>query len=158
MHETIETGPLTFEGPSSAGTGTAAASKSTPATTEQFVITRNAQTGDVMSIESIDSSGRRSALSEAALGSIAGEDEFEELEAALNEAFEAGVSMLFEEADDENGSDSVDRTALLRALVLALAGRQAIRRFGRARRTMFQKLVLRRLVRRYFLRQRLAAS
>ena len=159
MNETIQTRPLTFEGSSSPETGNATASEaSAPATIEQLIITRNPGTGDVASIETIDSSGRRTALPEATLRSIAGEDEFEELDAALNDAFDSGVSMLLEEADDEDGGDAIDRSALLRALMIALAGRQAVRRLGRARRKVFQKLVLRRLVRRYYLRQRLAAS
>jgi hypothetical protein len=159
MNKTMQAPPRGSESSSSPGTSSGAPSETAvPSKTEQLIITRDAATGDVVGIEMTDGSGR-TAISEESLRSIVGEDEFEELDAALSEAFDSGVTMVFEDSDGQNGSmDSVDRAALLRALVIALAGRQAMRRFARARRNLLQKLVLRRLVRRYFLRRRAAAS
>jgi hypothetical protein len=160
MNETIQAPSRTSKGSSSSAAGAAASGEArAPSKTEQITITRDVVTGDVLGIETTDPSGRRVAISEESLRGIAGEDEFEELEDALNEAFESGVTMLFDEADDENGNpDSLDRTAILRALAIALAGRRAARHFERTRQNLFRRLLLRRVVRRYFLRQRLAAS
>jgi hypothetical protein len=159
MNETIQAPSRTSKGSSSSATGAASGEARAASKTEQITITRDVATGDVLGIETTDSSGRRVAISEESLRAIAGEDEFEELEDALNEAFESGVTMLFDEADDENGiPDTLDRTAILRALAIALAGRRAARRFERTRQNLFRRLLLRRVVRRYFLRQRLAAS
>lgn len=161
MHETIQTTPRSFE--STGFMETPAGTTSEPASqpkTEQFVITRSVPTGEIINIETMDLNGQRTPVSEEIVRGIVGQDEIDELEGALDEAFDSGVTMLFDESDDgDDSSDAGDleRTALLRALALALAGRRAMRRMANARKNLLQKLILRRLVRRYFLR-RAAAS
>jgi hypothetical protein len=161
MHETIQT-PRAFE--STGFRETSAGTPSEPAPqpkTEQLLITRSVPAGEIISIETIDLNGQRAAISDEAVRGIVGQDELDELDGALDEAFDSGVTMLFEETDDGDGTGEtaeLERTALLRALALALAGRRAIRRLANARRNLLQKLILRRLARRYFLRHRAAAS
>lgn len=158
MSQTIDTPPRSFQ-----ETGTRGPSIPIDATTptmEQFIITRNAATGDIVSIETGDSSGR-AAISDETARKLVGDDEFEELDGALNEAFDGGVTMLLDDFDDDESdadADDYKHTALLRALAIAVAGRGAMRRLATARRNLLRKLILRRLVRRYFLRRRLAAS
>ena len=151
MQETIETRSPSFERPSTETGGS---------TTEQLIITRNSANGDVVSVERVDSFGRKTAVTEQELRKLVGEDEFTELADVLDEAFESGVTMIFEEPDDDEDDedeDSIERSALLRALIIAVAGRRASRRFATARNKLFNKLILRRLVRRYFLRHAGAA-
>ena len=158
MSQTIESPPRSFQ---ETGTrGPSAPIETTTPMTEQFVVTRNVVTGDIVSIETLDSSGR-AAISDEAARKIVGNDEFEELEGALNEAFDGGVTMVLDDSDDDEGDADADdyrHAALLRALAIATAGRRAMRRLATARRNLLGKLILRRLVRRYFLRRRLAAS
>src|SRR5262249_56399942 len=59
--------------------------------TEQMVLTIGATTGDVVKIEKIDKAGKRDEVSEEDCAKLAGEDEVEESEAALEEAFEAAM-------------------------------------------------------------------
>jgi hypothetical protein len=151
MTETIETPARSFERvPSeSAGENTA----------EQLIITRDAKTGDVVSVETIDTVGRKTAVPSQTMKELVGEDEFSELADVLDEAFDSGLTALFDESgDDEDDTETgFDRSALLRALVIALAGRRGSRRLAAARNKLMHKLILRRLVRRYFLRQAAAA-
>jgi len=158
MSQTIESPPRSLKETGARGPSTPIETK-TP-TTEQFVVTRNVANGDIVSIETLDSSGR-AVISDEIVRKIVGDDEFEELEGALNEAFDGGVTMVLDDSDDDEGDDDADDyryAALLRALAIATAGRRAMRRLATARRNLLGKLILRRLVRRYFLRRRLAAS
>lgn len=158
MSQTIETPPRSFQETGSRAPSTPI--ETTTPKTEQFIITRNVVTGDIVSVETVDSSGR-AVISDEAARKLVGDDEFEELDGALNEAFDGGVTMLLDDSDDDEGgadADDYKHAALLRALAIATAGRRAMQRLATARRNLIQKLILRRLVRRYFLRRRLAAS
>jgi len=158
MSQTIETPPRSFQETGSRAPSTPI--ETTTPNTEQFIITRNVVTGDIVSVETVDSSGR-AVISDEVARKLIGNDEFEELDGALNEAFDGGVTMLLDDSDDDEGdadADDYGHAALLRALAIAIAGRRAMRRLATARRNLIQKLILRRLVRRYFLRRRLAAS
>jgi hypothetical protein len=162
MNETVQKPPRSFETPTSRVKPPGATSEpAAPRTTEQFVVTRNVASGDIVSIETIDPNGQRATISEDALRAIAGQDEFQELAAALDDAFDSGMAMLFEDStddDDLTDDDPPERSALIRALLVALAGRSAQRRLAKSREKLLHKLILRRLVRRYALRQRLAVS
>jgi len=149
MTETIETPARSFERTSS--------EPPAGSTTEQLIITRDSGTGDVLSIEAIDSVGRKTAVPEQKIRELVGTDEFSELADVLDEAFESGVTMLFEESGADEDENDFDRSALLRALLIAIAGRRAARQLAAARKNLLHKLILRRLVRRYFLRQASAA-
>src|SRR5262247_2413835 len=72
--------------------------------TEQMVVTIGATTGDVVKVERIDKAGKRDELSDEECTKLAGEDEVDEIEAALEEAFEAGIAGALSE-DDEDGLD-----------------------------------------------------
>ena len=162
MNETVQKPSRSFETPTSRVKPPGAASEpAAPRTTEQFVVTRNVANGDILSIETIDPNGQRAGLSEDALRAIVGQDELAELAAALDDAFDSGMAMLFEDSTDEDDftdDGPSERSALIRALIIALAGRSAMRRLAKSREKLLHKLILRRLVRRYALRQRLAAS
>lgn len=135
-------------------TGTAVGSPKT----EQFVVTTNAATGDIVSFEFVDVSGQRAEIPDALMRKIAGADELAEIESALDEAFDAGVSMLLEEASDEEAVEDDERLALVRLLLIPLVGRATVRRLKKTRKELFHHLMLRRLIRRYASHQRIPIS
>jgi len=58
---------------------------------EQLVVTINPAMGGIVSVEKINKGGKHEQLSEEECGRLVGEDEVEEIQAALDEAFEAAV-------------------------------------------------------------------
>ena len=68
---------------------------------EQLVVTFNAAMGEIVKLEKVDKAGKREELTEEDCAKLAGEDEVEEIEAALGQAFEAGVALVL--GDDEGG-------------------------------------------------------
>ena len=119
--------------------------------TEQMVLTIGATTGDAVKIEKIDKSGKRDELSEEDCAKLAGEDEVEEIEAALEEAFEAGIAGALSE-DDEDDLDDEER-ALRQLLIGGLLRRRPV--VLRLRRRSLRRLLLRRLLRRRLLQHQL---
>ena len=113
--------------------------------------TFGATTGDVVKIEKIDKTGKRDELSEKECATLAGEDEVDEIEAALEEAFEAGIAGALSE-DDEGALDDEEQ-ALRRLLIGGLLRRRPV--LGRLRRRSVQRLLLRRLLRRRLLQSQL---
>jgi hypothetical protein len=83
-----------------------------------MVVTIRATTGDVVKIEKLDKAGKRDELSEEECARLAGADEHEEIEAALEAAFEAGIAGALSEDDEDSG-------------LLSSALRPAFRRRGR---------------------------
>ena len=120
--------------------------------TEQLVLTFSTATGDILKIEKVDKAGKREELSDAQSAELAGDDEIEEIEAGLEEAFEAGLAAALGEDDDDVEDD--DGQAIERLLIGQLIGRRAGLR-GLRRRFM-HRLLLRRLLRRKMLQRRLA--
>ena len=116
-----------------------------------MVLTIGATTGDVVKIEKIDKAGKRDELSEEDCARLAGEDEVEEIEAALEEAFEAGIAGALSE-DDEDDLDDEER-ALRRLLIGGLLRRRPV--LTRLRRRSLRRLLLRRLLRRRLLQTHL---
>jgi hypothetical protein len=143
-------------------TGIPSETKDAAPPTEQLVVTRNSTTGDVVKIEIVDDSGQRTEISKDQIRSIAGVDEIAEIASALDEAFDAGVSMLLEDAvdedDDDDSTDNAEHFAILRLLMIPLVGRATVRRVARAREGLLRKLFLRRLIRRYASAQRSVTS
>ena len=138
----------------SGGSATSKREPSWPAGTEetkQMVVTFGATTGDVVKIEKIDKTGKRDELSEKECATLAGEDEVDEIEAALEEAFEAGIAGALSE-DDEGDLDDEEQ-ALRRLLIGGLLRRRPV--LGRLRRRSVQRLLLRRLLRRRLLQSQL---
>lgn len=119
--------------------------------TEQMVLTIGATTGDVVKIEKIDKAGKRDEVSEEDCAKLAGEDEVEEIEAALEEAFEAGIAGALSE-DDEDDLDDEER-AMRRLLIGGLLRRRPV--LTRLRRRSLRRLLLRRLLRRRLLQTHL---
>ena len=119
--------------------------------TEQMVLTIGATTGDVVKIEKIDKAGKRDEVSEEDCAKLAGEDEVEEIEAALEEAFEAGIAGALSE-DDEDDLDDEER-AMRRLLIGGLLRRRPV--LTRLRRRSLRRLLLRRLLRRRLLQSHL---
>jgi hypothetical protein len=106
--------------------------------TEQLVLTIETPSRKVVKIERVDEDGARQELSEEECAKLAGEDEVEELDAALEEAFEAGAAAALGE-DDE---DEDDQGTMIRR---------------RLRHRLLTRLLLRRLIRRRLLERRLNA-
>jgi len=119
--------------------------------TEQLVLTVSTATGDILKIEKVDKTGKREELSDEKSAELAGDDEIEEIEAGLEEAFEAGLSAALGE-DDEDVED--DGEAIQRLLIGQLIGRRVGLRA--LRRRFVHRLLLRRLLRQKMLRRRLA--
>ena len=123
---------------------------SEPATTaeqiEQLVVTFNAAIGEIVKVERVDMAGKRHELSSQECAKLAGLDEVEEVEAALEESFQAGFAAALGEEDEEDEDD--EERALQQFLIGPLLGRHPILRRLR------QRLLLRRLLRRQPLKER----
>jgi hypothetical protein len=117
--------------------------------TEQLALTISTATGDILKIEKVDKAGKREELSDAQCAELAGDDEVEEIEAGLEEAFEAGLAAALGE-DDEDVED--DEQAIQRLLIGQLIGRRPGLRG--LRRRFLRRLLLRRLLRRKILQRR----
>jgi len=113
---------------------------------EQLVVTFNAAIGEIVKVERVDTAGKRQELSAQDCARLAGLDEVEEVEAALEESFKAGFALALGE-EDENDEDE-DERVLQQLLIAPLLGRHPILRRLR------QRLLLRRLLRRQPLKER----
>src|SRR6476660_439727 len=72
---------------------------------EQLVVTFNAAMGEIVMLEKVDKAGKREELTEEDCASLAGEDEVEEIEAALGQAFEAGVALVLGDEKEESSEN-----------------------------------------------------
>jgi hypothetical protein len=113
---------------------------------EQLVVTFNAAMGEIVKVEKVDKAGKRQELTEEECAKLAGQDEVEELEGALEEAFEAGVALMRGDEDEEYAEDDQER-ALRRLLIGGLLVRHPVRR-RLLRRLLLRRLLLRRLIKR----------
>jgi hypothetical protein len=109
---------------------------------EQLVVTFNAAMGGIVKVEKVDKAGKRQELTEEECAKLAGQDEVEEIEAALEEAFEAGVAVVLGDEDEPYAEDNDDEERVLRQLLIG----RLLRRHPVRRRLLFQ-LLLRRLLR-----------
>jgi hypothetical protein len=97
--------------------------------------------GEVVKVERVDRNGQRRELSEEEIGGLAGTDDLEDLETAIEEAYGGGIlDALGEEDEDEDEEE----TALRRFLVARLLGRRVVRQ--RLRRLVVRRTLRRRLV------------
>jgi hypothetical protein len=109
---------------------------------QQLIVTIHTPMGRIVKIEKLDSTGKRSEVAEEEWARLAGEDEVEEIESALEEAFEAGVAgVLGEEYEEDEAYEDDEEKALRRILIGGLVRRSI-------RRRILQRLVLSRLLRR----------
>jgi hypothetical protein len=118
--------------------------------TEQLVVTVSGPTRRIIKIEKVDKAGKREELSDEQAVELAGDDEVEEIEAGLEEAFEAGLAATLGEEDDE--AEDEEEHAIQRILIGRLAAQHPGLRG--LRRQFLRRLVLRRLLRRKLLQRR----
>jgi len=119
---------------------------------QQLVVTINPAMGGIVKVEKIDKAGKHQDLSEEECAKLVGKDAVEEIEAALEEAFEAGVNgVLGDEYETEGESeDEDDEDKAIRRFLISevLVGRSV-------RRRIMHRLLLSRLIRRGFTKRRL---
>jgi hypothetical protein len=116
---------------------------------EELVVTINASMGKTVSVERVDKAGKRQELAKEEWEKLVGGDEVEEIEAALEEAFEAGVAaVLGEEYESEQAPEDEGERAIRLILISGLLPRR------RAHRRITQRLLVSRLMRRRFLKIR----
>lgn len=113
--------------------------------TEQLVFTVRSATGEVMKIEKIDPAGKRSAIGKDETLALAGKQDLGEIEAALDEAFEAGIFSVLdpggdgEETEETAPEESAEEADLRRVLLKLVIGREVRRRL---QRRLVQRLIL----------------
>jgi hypothetical protein len=117
---------------------------------EQLVVTINPAIGRIVKVEKLDKTGKHQEVSEDSWAKLVGEDEVEEIEAALDEAFEAGVAgVLGEEYDADEGYEDDEEKAIRRFLISELLIPRSVRR------RITHRLLLSRMLRHRFLKRRL---
>jgi hypothetical protein len=116
---------------------------------EQFVVTINPAMGGVVKVEKIDKAGKHEELSEEEYGKLIGEDEVEEIQDALDEAFEAAVVSVMGDGDQaEREYEDDDEKAIRRFLISDLLIPRAVRR------RILHRLLLSRMLRSRFRKTR----
>ena len=60
--------------------------------TEQIIFTMRSDTGEVIKVEKVDAGGNRHEVSKEEIAGLVSKNEMSEIEDALDEAFEAGIS------------------------------------------------------------------
>ena len=124
--------------------------KGAEAEEEQVVVTINAPMGKIVRVERIDKSGKRQELEDEEWEKLVGVDDVEQIETALEQAFEAGIAAVFgEEYEDEEESEDDEEKALRRILIAELLRRHPVRR------RILQRLLVGRLLRRRVVKRRL---
>ena len=109
---------------------------------EQLMVTINPAMGGIVRVERVDKAGKRQELVEEDLAKLVGEDEVDEIEAALEEAFEAGIAVVLGDSyEDEEAYEDDEERALRRLLVGGLLRRSV-------RRRILQRVLVSRVLRR----------
>src|SRR5579871_2890287 len=80
---------------------------------EELVVTINPMMGGIVKVEKIDKAGKHEELSEEECGRLVGEDEVEEIQAALDEAFEAAVVSVIGAETQAEGGDGDDEESVI---------------------------------------------
>jgi hypothetical protein len=106
---------------------------------EQLVVTINPAMGGIVKLEKIDKTGKHTAFSEEEFARFVGEDEADEIEDALDEAFEAGVAGVLGDLYETDGD--AEEKAIRRVLI----GEFLVP--GAVRRRITRRLILSRLLR-----------
>jgi hypothetical protein len=113
--------------------------------TEQLIFTLRAATGEIIRIDKIDAAGKRGELPKDEAVALVEKQHRDAVEAALDEAFEAGIfSVLGPGSEDETPEEttreeSVEETELRRTLLKLIIGREVRRRL---QRRIVQRLIL----------------
>ena len=96
---------------------------------EQLLVTIHAPTGKIVKAEKIGKAGKPQELQEEEWARFVAEDEVDEIEAALEEAFEAGIAaVLGEEYEDDEAYEDEDEKALRQSLIAGLFRRRQVQR------------------------------
>ena len=114
---------------------------------DEFVVTLNPATHDVVKVERLGRAGQRQELSEQESAELAGGDELDDVLGAVQEAYEAGVAQGLDEDDD---GDEADEDLVILELLLDRPSRVGPPGRG-MRRAVLHRLLLRRLLRRRLL-------
>ena len=111
---------------------------------KQLVVTINPAMGGIVKVEKIDKAGKHEELSEEECARLIGEDEVEEIQDALDEAFEAAVVSVIGDEDQAEGEyeDDDEEKAVRRFLISDLLIPRAVRR------RILHRLLLSRMLRR----------
>jgi hypothetical protein len=137
--ESERKGVASFKGAEAAG-----------ASEHELVVTINAQMGKIVRVEKIDKAGKRHELADEEWPGLVGDDELEDIEVGLEEAFEAGMAaVLGEEFEDDEADEDDEERALRRFLIRGLLGRRPVQR------RIVQRVLVSRLLRRRLLKSRL---
>ena len=99
--------------------------------TEQLMLTLSVATGEIVRVEKVEHGGKRHELSDGEYAELVVDDETGEIEAALEEAYEAGLEDALGENDGDGAADEV--LALRRLAVGRLLVRGMLRRGLRRR-------------------------
>ena len=117
--------------------------------TEQLVVTINPAVGGIVKVEKIDKAGKHEELSEEECARLIGGDEVEEIEDALDEAFEAAVVSVIGEKDEAEGEyEGDEEKAIRRFLISDLLIPRTVRR------RILHRILLSRMLRRRFRKAR----
>lgn len=118
--------------------------KSTPEEEmKELVVTINPEMGGIVKVEKIDKAGKHEELSDEECARLVGEDEVEEIQDAIDEAFEAVVmSVIGEEDQGERANEDEEEKAIRRFLINDLLIPRAVRR------RILHRLLLSRMLRR----------
>jgi hypothetical protein len=117
--------------------------------TEQLVVTINPGMGGIVKVEKIDKNGKHQELSEDEAARLVGEDEVEEIESALDEAFEVAVVSVIGEEYEAGEYEDDEEKAIRRFLISDLLIPRTVRR------RILHRLLLSRMLRRRFRKRRL---
>jgi len=117
-----------------------------PEETEQLVVTISPSKGEILLVERMEKSGQRREISAEEFATLAGEDEAEEIGAALEEAYAAGiVDALGEEDEADEEENEEDAENALRQIILGRAAGRLVLRRG-VRRLILRRALQRRLL------------
>src|SRR5438552_12668278 len=110
---------------------------------KQLVVTINPAMGGIVKVEKIDKAGKHEELSDEECARLCGEDEVDEIQDAIEEAFEGAVmSVIGEEDQAERENDDEEEKAIRRFLINDLLIPRAVRR------RVLHRLLLSRMLRR----------
>ena len=109
----------------------------------QLVVTIKPAIGGIVKVEKIDKAGKHEELTDEECASLVGEDEVDEIQDAIDEAFEAAVmSVIGEEDQSEKENDDEEEKVIRRFLINDLLIPRGVRR------RIVHRLLLSRMLRR----------
>jgi hypothetical protein len=115
---------------------------------EQVMMTIDLPMGKIVKVEKIDKAGKRHELAEEEWAKLVSNDEVEDIEVALEEAFEAGIAAVLGERYEDEGEDDEEK-AVRRFLIHELLGPHPVQR------RILQRVLVSRVLRRRILKRSL---